>query len=133
MLIAIMLFALTEAAHLLDSVVVSQIADEAVRLGGRIVFGAAVIAAGFLLARIATNLISENGDTKVGRIAGYAIVALSIAMGLSFMGIATEIVTIAFGAILGAVAIAAAIAFGIGGRDTAHEVLQDWKKGTDSN
>lgn len=132
-LIAIMLFALTEAARLLDFAVVSQIADEAVRLGGRIVFGAAVIAAGFLLARIATNLISENGDTKVGRIAGYAIVALSIAMGLSFMGIATEIVTIAFGAILGAVAIAAAIAFGIGGRDTAHEVLQDWKKGSDSN
>lgn len=131
-LIAIMLFALTEAARLLDFAVVSQIADEAVRLGGRIVFGAAVIAAGFLLARIATKLISENGDTKVARIAGYAIVALSIAMGLSFMGIATEIVTIAFGAILGAVAIAAAIAFGIGGRDTAHEVLQDWKKDTDS-
>lgn len=132
-LIAIMLFALTEAARLLDFAVVSQLADEAVRLGGRIVFGAAVIAAGFLLARIVSNLISENGDEKLARIAGYAIVALSIAMGLSFMGIATEIVTIAFGAILGALAIAAAIAFGIGGRDTAHEVLQEWKKGTGSN
>lgn len=127
-----MLFALTEAARLLDFAVVSQIADEAVRLGGRIVFGAAVVAAGFLLARIANTLVSENGDAKVARIASYAIIALSIAMGLSFMGIATEIVTIAFAAILGAVAIAAAIAFGIGGRDTAHEVLQDWKKGTDS-
>lgn len=132
-LIAIMLFALTEAARLLDFAIVSQIADEAVRLGGRVLFGAAVIGAGFLLARIANTLISDNGDAKVGRIAGYAIIALSIAMGLSFMGIATEIVTIAFGTILAAVAIAAAIAFGIGGRDTAHQVLQDWKKGTDSN
>lgn len=131
-LVAIMLFAFTEAARLLDFTVVSQIADETVRLGGRIAFGAVVIAAGFLLARVTTKLVSENGDAKVARIAGYAIIALSIAMGLSFMGIATEIVTIAFAAILGAVAIAAAIAFGIGGRDTAHEVLQEWKKGSGS-
>ncbi|QUL38357.1 mechanosensitive ion channel [Erythrobacter sp. JK5] len=126
-LIAVMLFAFTEAARLLNFEVVSRIADEAVRLGGRIVFGAAVIAAGFVIARIASKLISENGDAKIGRIASYAIIALTIAMGLSFMGIATEIVVIAFGAILGAVAIAAAIAFGIGGRQTAHEMLQDWK------
>lgn len=126
-LIAIMLFAFIEAARLLDFEVVSRIADETVHLGGRILFGAAVILAGFVIARIVGKLIRENGDAKVASIASYAIVALAIAMGLSFMGIATEIVVIAFGAILGAVAIAAAIAFGIGGRQTAHELLQEWK------
>lgn len=126
-LIAVMLFAFTEAARLLNFEIVSRIADEAVRLGGRIVFGAAVIAAGFVIARIVTRLVADNGDARVARVAGYAIIALAIAMGLSFMGIATEIVTIAFAAILGAVAVAAAIAFGIGGRQTAHELLQEWK------
>lgn len=131
-LVAVMLFAFTEAARLLNFEVVSRIADEAVRLGGRIVFGAAVIAAGFVIARVTGKLISDNGNARVARIASYAIIALAVAMGLSFMGIATEIVNIAFAAILGAVTIAAAIAFGIGGRQTAHEMLQEWK-GSSSN
>lgn len=127
-LLAVMLFAFIEAARLLDFAVVSQIADEVVRLGGRIVFGAVVILAGFLIARIAGKLIADNGDARLARIASLGIIALSIAMGLTFMGIASEIVGIAFGAMLGAVAIAAAIAFGLGGRETAHELLQEWKK-----
>jgi hypothetical protein len=42
-------------------------------------------------------------------------VALSVAIGLRFMGLANEIVILAFGLILGSGAVAAAIAFGIGG------------------
>lgn len=131
-LIAVMLFAFTEAARLLNFEVVSRIADEVVRLGGRILFGAAVIAIGFVIARITSKLIAENGDAKVARVSGYAIIALGIAMGLSFMGIATEIVTIAFASMLGAVAVASALAFGIGGRKTAHELLQEWKDDADA-
>jgi len=126
-LIAVMLFAFVEAARLLNFDMVSQIADETVRLGGQIIFGAALIALGFVVARAVSKVLSDSGDAKLASVARYAIVALAIAMGLSFMGIATEIVIIAFGAILGAIAIAAAIAFGIGGRQTAHEMLQEWK------
>ncbi|MBE5074236.1 mechanosensitive ion channel [Erythrobacteraceae bacterium E2-1 Yellow Sea] len=127
-LIAIMLFAVTEAARLLNFAMVSQIADEVVRLGGRIAFGAAFIAATFVIARIVTKLLSESGATRAATPAGYVVIGLGAAMGLSFMGIATQIVTIAFAVTLGAVAIAGAIAFGVGGRETAHELLQDWKK-----
>lgn len=127
-LVAIMLFAVTEAARLLNFAMVSQIADEVVRLGGRIAFGAAFIAATFVIARIVTKLLSESGATRAATPAGYVVIGLGAAMGLSFMGIATQIVTIAFAVTLGAVAIAGAIAFGIGGRETAHELLQDWKK-----
>jgi hypothetical protein len=48
------------------------------------------------------------------------------AMGLQRMGIATDIVNLAFGLTLGALAIAAAIAFGLGGRDVAGEQLRQW-------
>jgi len=131
-LIAIMLFAATEAARLLNFAMVSQIADEVVRLGGRIAFGAAFIAATFVIARIVIKLLSESGATRAAAPAGYVVIGLGAAMGLSFMGIATQIVTIAFAVTLGAVAIAGAVAFGIGGRETAHELLQDWKKSNES-
>ncbi len=47
-------------------------------------------------------------------------------MGLRFMGIADDIVLLAFGLILGAAAVAAALAFGLGGRDAAGKVAQMW-------
>jgi len=47
-----------------------------------------------------------------------------IAMGLRAMGIGDEIVNLAFGLVLGAVAVAAALAFGLGGREAAGQVTQ---------
>jgi F0F1-type ATP synthase membrane subunit c/vacuolar-type H+-ATPase subunit K len=47
-------------------------------------------------------------------------------MGLRFMGIADDIVLLAFGLILGAAAVAAALAFGLGGRDAASKVAKTW-------
>ena len=51
-------------------------------------------------------------------------------MGLRFMGLANEIVIIAFASIIGSAAVACALAFGLGGRPTAHKLLEQW---TDSN
>ena len=47
-------------------------------------------------------------------------------MGLQQMGLAQEIVNLAFGITLGAIAIAGAIAFGIGGRDAAKKLVDDF-------
>jgi hypothetical protein len=44
------------------------------------------------------------------------------------MGLADEIVTLAFTCLIGAVAVAMAIAFGIGGRDVAAKVLDRWSE-----
>jgi endonuclease YncB( thermonuclease family) len=41
------------------------------------------------------------------------------------MGLARDIITLAFGLVLGAVALAVAIAFGIGGRDVAAQLLKE--------
>ena len=43
------------------------------------------------------------------------------------MGIANEIINLAFGFTVGALAVAFAIAFGIGGKDLAKEKLQNLK------
>ena len=44
------------------------------------------------------------------------------------MGLADNIVNLAFGLTLGAVAVAAALAFGFGGRDAAKTVADSWAK-----
>jgi len=43
------------------------------------------------------------------------------------MGLADQIVMMAFGLILGAAAVATAIAFGLGGRDFAARILAQWQ------
>ena len=48
------------------------------------------------------------------------------AIGLTYMGLADQIVMLAFGLILGSAAIAAALAFGLGGRDAAAHILEPW-------
>ena len=42
-------------------------------------------------------------------------------------GLASEIVTLAFGAVIVGIALAAALAFGIGGREEAAKVIADWR------
>ena len=48
------------------------------------------------------------------------------------MGLANEIISLAFGLLLGAVAVAGAIAFGIGGREIAARKLNEWTKSIES-
>jgi len=54
-------------------------------------------------------------------------------MALREMGFAEEIVNLAFGLLLGAVAVAAALAFGIGGRDEAASQLKTWRRSLDED
>ena len=49
----------------------------------------------------------------------YSAIALFIAMGLRYMGLADSIINLAFGAVVIGGAAAAALAFGLGGREAA--------------
>ena len=60
-------------------------------------------------------------------LARISILVLAAAIALREMGLANEIINLAFGLLLGAVAVAAAIAFGLGGRDAAARQLEEWK------
>lgn len=47
-------------------------------------------------------------------------------MALRQIGVASDIVNLAFGLLLGAIAVAIALAFGLGGRDVAREQVKEW-------
>lgn len=126
-LTAIMLFSAIEAARLLAFDAVSLMLMQITDLGGRVIFGSVIIVLGVLMARIVTRLVGDSvGEGGLPSILKYAIIALAVAIGLRFMGLANEIVNLAFGLILGSAAVAIALAFGLGGRMTAHELLQRW-------
>jgi hypothetical protein len=100
-------------------------------LGGKVIFGTVIIVVGMFLARILANLVgSSTGESSYAQtVVKYAIIALFTAIGLTFMGLADQIVMLAFGLILGSAAVATAIAFGLGGRDYAARLLEEWHEG----
>ncbi|GAB2775142.1 mechanosensitive ion channel [Nocardioides salsibiostraticola] len=118
--VAIMLFFAVAATRVLGFPEITRILETVLEIGGRVVFGGAVIAAGVLIATILSRLAS--GQTAV--IIRYATIALFVAIGLQFMGLADMIITLAFGSIVIGGALAAAIAFGLGGRDAAARQLE---------
>lgn len=127
-LTAIMLVAATAAVDVLDIPGLEAMIAQLTVLGGHVLFGAVIIGVGVVLARILSGIVAgaSGGDGFAPAIVRYAIVALTTAMGLRFMGLANEIVNLAFGLILGSAAIACALAFGLGGRATAHKLLDRW-------
>jgi hypothetical protein len=66
-----------------------------------------------------------NADLLAG-IARVAVWAFAIVIAVNQVGIARDLVNILFMAIVGALALALGLAFGIGGRDTAAEVVRNW-------
>lgn len=86
----------------------------------------------------ATTLIKNTmGETPTGRLLETTIpvVILGIAtfMILNQLGIATAIVTITYGALIGSVALGSALAFGLGGRDVAARLLEEtYRKGQEN-
>ncbi|HLS64884.1 MAG TPA: mechanosensitive ion channel [Ruania sp.] len=118
--VAIMVFFAIMAARALHFPEVTAILDEVLSLGGRVLFGGVIIAVGFLVAKIVSTAIGTGTTSTVVR---YATIALFVAMGLKYMGIADSIITLAFGSVVVGGALAAALAFGLGGRDAAARTL----------
>lgn len=125
-LVGIMLFAAVAAADLLNSEALSLILATMVDFFFRVVLALIIIAFGLYFANLAQNLVTSAGGNN-GRVWGIAaraaILVLAIAMALRQLGLADDIVNLAFGIILGAIAVAAALAFGLGGRDIAGREL----------
>ena len=96
------------------------------------------LVAGALAGGVATMVDRTMGDTSLGRIAKTAapvlIMAIAVFMILEQLKIATAIVTITYAALLGAIALGSALAFGLGGREVAGEMLRGaYDKGRDSS
>ena len=121
-----MLTATTAAVDTLGISVISMIFAKILEFGGGLLMGAIILLIGNFLSNLAYAKLSERGSAVFANIARFAIVGLVIAMGLKAMGLADNIVNLAFGLTLGSVAVAAALAFGLGGRDAAKTVADTW-------
>ena len=125
---AAIIIGLMEAARQVGGDSTAALMFQITELGGKVIFGTVIIVVGLFLARILAGLVgSSTGESGYAQtIVKYAIVALFTAIGLTFMGLADQIVMMAFGLILGSAAIATALAFGLGGRDWAARQLEEW-------
>jgi hypothetical protein len=128
-LVGIMLFATVAATNVLEIEALTAIVTGIVIISGRILSGLVVFAVGLYLANLAFSLITSSGSRQsniLGQTARIAIIALVSAMALQQMGIASNIVNLAFGLLLGAIAVAIALAFGLGARDIAAGQVREW-------
>lgn len=121
-LVVIMLFAAMEAANLLGFDLLADLLAEVIAFAGRLVLALAIFALGIYLANLARNVILNSGNRNAGllaQIARWAILIFAGAIALRQLGVADTIINLAFGLLLGAIAVAAALAFGLGSRDLA--------------
>ncbi len=127
--VGIVLFGAIAATDVLKIPALNGIIAGVTVIAGKIIYGLVVFAIGLYLANLAFNIISSSGNRQakiVGQAARISIIALVTAMALQQMGIASDIVNLAFGLLLGAIAVAIALAFGLGGRDIAAEQVRSW-------
>ena len=72
---------------------------------------------------VAQMLVNSRQGRLVSIVAYYAIVFLGFSMGLSQLGVAANVVSVAVAAVFGGAALALGLAFGLGGRDRAKAFL----------
>jgi len=121
-----MLAASTAALNTLGIEVLAAIFAKILAFGGGLLVGAIILVVGNFLSSLAYQALSKNSNLVLANIARFAILGLVLAMGLQAMGLADDIITMAFGFTIGGVAVATALAFGLGGRDAAKKLTDLW-------
>ena len=127
--VGIILFAVIAATDVLRIPALTAIVSGIVLVAGKVLSGLVVFAIGLYLANLAFGLIASSGTRQarlLGQAARIAVIAFVLALALQQMGIGSDIVNLAFGLLLGAIAVGIALAFGLGGRDIASEQIREW-------
>ncbi len=129
-LVVIMLFASIEAAALVGFEELAVLLSGLTVFLWRVVLGLVIFGIGLWLGNLAGNAIEagQSANAKLlALVARAAIWIMAGAMALSQLGLGSEIVNLAFGLTLGAIAVAVALAFGLGGRELAGRELEKWR------
>lgn len=129
--IGIALFAVFTATDVLGLPGLTAVVSDLLQLFGRVVAGVAVFAVGIYLAKLAHQLVLSSGGLQgafVAQAARIAILTFAGAMALQQIGLAPNLVMLAFGLLFGSLAVAVALAFGLGGQQVAADQLRQWKQ-----
>ncbi|MFD0798634.1 mechanosensitive ion channel [Maribacter chungangensis] len=116
----IFIFGLLTALEKLEFAQLTEIINTVTAISGKILFGLAIILIGNWVSVLARNTFGKNeSNTFVASIIRTAILAIFLAIGLKTMGMADDIIDMAFGITLGTIALTIALSFGLGGREAA--------------
>ena len=129
----IRLIALVVAFDALGLPAVSDVLRQLLLWLPNVVVAMVVLVIGGLAAKALSNLVrgaaAEGGlgnPDVLARVASGLVWGFAIVVAVNQIGVATELVNTLFMAFVGAFALAAALAFGLGGRDTAAEIVRKW-------
>ena len=124
---------LVAAANVLGLTQVSLLLNEVLLWIPNLIVAVVILLVAPILARFVRGAIEvgagEMGFTNgrlLGRIAEIAIVAFAVIIAINQIGIATNLVDTLFIGVVAALALAFGLAFGLGGRDVAAQLTQDW-------
>lgn len=127
----VMVLVILLAANALGLAVVSALFAELLAYIPHVIAAVIVLVLGLVLGEFVRNLVlasagAMEGGRTLARAAKGAVIVLAIFMALEQIQIAEDVVLVAFMAVVGAAALAAGIAFGLGGKDVAAEILREW-------
>ena len=131
----IMLIVILAAFNSLGLSVASELFNQIILYIPNIIVAILVVIFGLFLARFIsqalityfTNVGIENAKT-IGKIAQYAIIIFVISISLTQLNVGEEIVANAFLIIFGAICLALALAFGLGGKEWAANIINKYWK-----
>ena len=127
------LIALVVAFDALGLPAVSDVLRQLLLFLPNLIVGIVVLVIGGIAANALSSLVRGaaaqaelgNPDT-LATVAKVAVWAFAIVVAVNQIGIAQTLVNTLFMAVVGAIALALGLAFGLGGRDTAGEIVRNW-------
>jgi small-conductance mechanosensitive channel len=121
----IFIIAITMAADALGIPQVSVVLAQLIAYIPSIIAAILILILAALLANFISGIVrGATGSDILSSIARYAIIVYAVFAALTQLGVAVQLTANTFLILLGAVALAVAIAFGIGGREVAGDILE---------
>jgi Mechanosensitive ion channel, conserved TM helix len=128
--IYIIFFAIMEAAEVLNFKMLSDLSSRFITFAFKMILALIIFGVGILIGNWVKRLVQGAAQDRpfLANLAKMTVIVFALAIALQNLGIADEIVILAFGLLLGSIAVAAAIAFGIGSKEIAGREVDAWVK-----
>lgn len=130
---------LVAAANVLGMPQISLLLNQVLLWIPNLIVAAVILLLAPLLARfvrggieVAAGEMGFSNGRLLGRVAEIAIIAFAILIAVNQLGIAADLINILFIGIVAALALAFGLAFGLGGRDVAARLTEQWYAGASS-
>jgi len=126
---AVLLYAALEAFNRMGFVLGAELMTRFITFGADVLLGVAILCLGLYFGRLAGDAVASGTGKRwrgLSTLTHGAVVTLAIFMALDQMGVARDIVRLLFVFTAGAAAVAAALAFGLGCRESAGRLFDQW-------